>query len=270
MVVFPNAKINLGLFVTSKRDDGFHDIETCFVPIGLTDILEFIESEKSTSFVSSGLPIPGESAINLCVMAWKLLHNEFSIPPVKIHLHKQIPIGAGLGGGSSDAAYMLKGLNEYFKLQLSVTAIKEFAEKLGSDCAFFVENKTSFAQGRGEILTQVDINLKALKMVLINPGIPVSTKEAYAGIIPQKPTVGLKKLLELPMVDWKEKITNDFEKVVFKKHPEIASIKAKLLAHGAVLSLMTGSGSSVFGLFKERVPENLRNEFPDQFVWFEE
>jgi len=269
MVLFPNAKINLGLNIVAKRIDGFHDIETCFFPIGLCDILEFVKTDEETVFQSSGLSIPGNPADNLCLIAWKLLAKDFNIPSVKIHLHKQIPIGAGLGGGSSDAAYMLKGLNNYFNLKLPVDTLKYYASKLGSDCTFFIENKPSFAVGKGEILNPISLNLEGYKIALINPGIHISTKEAYSAVVPRKPDKNLTDLLELPVIKWSGKIKNDFEDYALKKYPVIAEIKAKLTGLGAVFTLMTGSGSSVFGLFEGSVPSSLKKEFPDSLVWLE-
>ncbi|MBN1118311.1 MAG: 4-(cytidine 5'-diphospho)-2-C-methyl-D-erythritol kinase [Bacteroidales bacterium] len=266
MILFPNAKINLGLNVLSRRDDGFHNIESCFLPVKISDVLEFVETNQETSFYSSGISIPGESSENLCVKAWELLYKECKIPRVKIHLHKIIPIGAGLGGGSSDAAFMLKGLNEYFKLGLPDKKLESLAAQLGSDCAFFIRNKPTLATGRGEILESLSLNLDAFKIVLVNPGIHVSTAEAYSGLTPCIPGKRISDILNLPISKWQELLVNDFEKTVTVKHPKIKLIKEVLLKLGAVYSAMTGSGSTVFGIF-EKVPENLESAFKDTFVW---
>jgi 4-diphosphocytidyl-2-C-methyl-D-erythritol kinase len=268
MIVYPNAKINLGLHIVSKRTDGFHNIETCFYPIGLCDILEFVESDTATTFQSSGVKIPGNESDNLCIKAWKTLHDEFKIPAVKIHLHKQIPIGAGLGGGSSNAAFMLKGLNDYFELKIPSPKLEWYASQLGSDCAFFIRNTPSFASGRGEILTPIELNLNNYKILLINPGIHVGTKEAYSQVIPKIPDVKLSKSLALPIENWKDEISNDFESGVFQKHPEIGELKNSMLESGAVYAAMSGSGSSVFGIFRDTIPEKLRSTYNNMFCWY--
>lgn len=267
MVLFPNAKINLGLYITEKRSDGYHNIETIFMPISLCDILEFIESEKETTFKSSGIKIPGNEKDNLCVKAWNLINKEFNIPAVEIYLHKQIPIGAGLGGGSADAAFMLRGLNEYFKLGLTSEKLMHFASELGSDCAFFIRNEPCYATGRGEILTPLILNLEHLKILLINPGIHVGTAEAYSMVIPAMPKHSLPDSIKLPVKDWKKFISNDFEKGVFEKHPKIAAIKRSMLDAGAIYAAMSGSGSSVFAIFENEIPAILDKDFKEMFMW---
>ncbi len=269
MILFPNAKINIGLNIIAKRLDGFHDIETCFIPIGLCDILEIAESEN-IKFESSGIKIPGNPMENLCVDAWKLMHEYYKIPPVTIRLHKQIPVGGGLGGGSSDAAFMLKGLSDYFNIQINSTELKNYASKLGSDCSFFIDNKPAFAKGKGEILELIDVNLNGYKICLINPGIHIPTKDAYASIRPKYPRISLMEILKMPVEEWTGAVINDFEAFALKTHPMISAIKEKLVINGAIFSLMTGSGSSVFGIFKNQVPKNIVKEFSGMFVWIEE
>lgn len=265
MISFPNAKINLGLQVTAKRKDGYHDIETCMLPIPLTDALEMIVSTKKTTFESTGLPIPGEAKDNLILQAYKLLKKDFpNLPEVSIHLHKNIPMGAGLGGGSADGAFALNLMNNLFDLILDGFFLEEYAAQLGSDCAFFIENTAKIARGRGEILESVDLNLTGTHLLLINPGIHIGTKEAYAGVIPARPAIELKEVLA-DRNRWKDELVNDFETSIFPNHPEIAAIKEKLYEHGAYYAAMSGSGSSVFGLFEEKPGQIDWNESYFQF-----
>ncbi len=270
MIVYPNAKINIGLRVLSKRADGFHNIETCFYPLSLSDILEFVDTSGELEFTSSGISIPGESEDNICMKAWKLMHDAYNIPPVKIHLHKVIPIGAGLGGGSADGAYMLKALSDYFNLNIENSKLFELAGRLGSDCSFFLLNLPAIGVGRGEILESVKLNLDDYKIVLINPGIHVSTALAYSGVVPQQPESKLEDLLKHPVELWGDSISNDFESGVFKKFPEILDVKNQLKELGASYTAMSGSGSSVFGLFKEDIPRSIKELFKEYFVYFEE
>lgn len=269
MILFPNAKVNLGLNITGKREDGFHDIETCFLPVGLTDILEFIKISGKTNITFSGINIPGSINDNLCLRAWHILNEKYEIPSVKIHLHKVIPIGAGLGGGSSDAAFMLKGLNEYFSLNMSTNKLLKTAAQLGSDCSFFILNKPCLARGKGDILKPSSPDLAAYKIVIINPGIHVSTSEAYAGVIPSKPLFNINDNLKESPENWRNKIINDFEKNVFKTHREIGKIKNKLYDLGAVYASMSGSGSSVYALFERQAPCDIISEFKDCFTWIQ-
>jgi 4-diphosphocytidyl-2-C-methyl-D-erythritol kinase len=252
MICFPNAKINLGLHVTEKRKDGYHSIETCMVPIPLFDALEMIIETKKTTFESSGIDIPGDSKSNLILKAYQLLQKDFSnLPNVDIHLLKKIPIGAGLGGGSADAAFALKLMNNLFDLILDDFFLEEYAAQLGSDCAFFIENKPQIATGRGEILEPVELDLKGNHLLLINPGIHISTKEAYAGVTPSTPKIKLSEILK-DKSRWKDELVNNFEASVFQNHPEIAAIKEQLYENGAYYAAMSGSGSSVFGLYEEK------------------
>ena len=262
------VKINIGLNVVSKRNDGFHNIETVFYPIGLKDILEFIEipeeSLENTSFNNSGIYIENNNE-NLCVKAYKILKENYAIPKIKIHLHKLIPIGAGLGGGSSDAAYMLKSINKKFRINLSDQELISLANRIGSDCAFFIYNQPVYADERGNNLHKISLSLKGFYLVLVYPEIHISSSDAYAGIKPGKPDTSLIKLIEAPIEDWKFLIKNDFEENVFNLYPEIKKIKQKLYEIGAIYSSMSGSGSSVYGIFKNAV--EIENIFNDYFVW---
>ncbi len=264
MVFFPNCKINIGLNVIRKRSDSYHDLETLFFPICLYDGLEIIKSDKF-EFSTSGLPVTTNDD-NIVVKAYKILKEDFNLPPVKIHLHKNIPMGAGLGGGSSDAAFTLIGLNSLFNIGLDKDSLINYSLKLGSDCPFFVINKPCYAEGRGEVLTEMDIQLDGLKVVLIKPDCEVSTAQAYSGVKPIVPIVNLKEALLLPFEEWKGKVENRFEESVFLKFPSIKNVKDKLYESGAVYASMSGSGSTVFGIFKD-IPENLKPNFTDCFYW---
>lgn len=253
MLVFPNAKINLGLDIVAKRSDGFHDIETVFYPIPICDVLEIVESKNNkTTFHNSGIAIDGDVEKNLCVRAFRLLQQKFQIPDVDIFLHKKIPFGAGLGGGSSDAAYTLTILNKMFSLNLNDDTLIDFASRLGSDCAFFIKNKAMSASGRGEILQDVNINLRGYYFVLVKPNIGVNTAQAYSNIKPQNPQKHIVDIVAQPIETWRDELKNDFEKTIFEQYPEIKTIKETLYDSGAVYASMSGSGSSVFGLFKEK------------------
>jgi 4-diphosphocytidyl-2-C-methyl-D-erythritol kinase len=269
MIIYPNAKINLGLNIVARRNDGYHDIETCFVPASLCDIIEFIEAGQ-TSFHSTGIPVPGEALENTCVAAWKILAADFKISPVQIHLHKQIPIGAGLGGGSADGAFMLKGINEHFDLQLTETQLLTYAARLGSDCSFFILNKPSYASGRGEVLELLDLDMSAFRLVLVNPGIHISTREAYSSIVPRYPQQNIRELIKLSQDKWMASLTNDFEAYALTKYPVIKHIKETLYSLGATFALMTGSGSTVFGLFERDKVLKFEGLFPGMFVWTEQ
>jgi len=268
MVFFPNAKINLGLNILRKREDGYHELETIFYPIGLKDGLEFIENKQNKIiFTNSGLPLNIDPEENIIVKAYRLLAADYSLPGLDLHLHKVIPFGAGLGGGSSDAAFLLKGLNDFFELGLFVSQLKKYAVKLGADCSFFLENKPAFACGIGEQLQNIDFTLNGYFIVLVKPPFGVGTKEAYAGIKPSLPKKSLLDSIQLSQDNWQNCIVNDFETSVFNLYPEIAEIKSKLIDHGAVYASMSGSGSSVFGLFKIE-PQISAIDFPaDYFFW---
>ncbi len=264
MVVFPNAKINIGLNIINKRPDGFHNIETIFYPIGLSDALEFIES-PTLDLTITGQLIEGNIENNLVVKTFRLLQKDYKLPEIKIHLHKAIPSGAGLGGGSSDAAFMLCELNKHFQLGLSIEQLKEYAAKLGSDCAFFVDNTPSFAHGRGELLEKIDVNIRKKHILLVKPNVHVSTAEAYRGVKPSLPVHSLKKLISQPLENWKHSIVNDFEKSIFPNHPVIEKIKVQLYEMGAIYASMSGSGSSVYGIFNENIEHS--HTFADCFIW---
>lgn len=254
MVAFPPSKINLGLRVLEKRSDGYHNLDTCFYPIPLTDVLEILPAE-TLKFIPTGTAIPGSDHDNLCLKAYRLLDRDFKLPPVEIHLHKVIPTGAGLGGGSSDGAHTLRLLNEIFSLQISHERLSEYASVLGSDCAFFVRDKPALGSGRGEILEPADVSLTGKYLMLIKPEVHVSTAEAYGGIVPGKPTVSVREIVEqLPLEKWRDVLVNDFETSVFSKHPIIEDCKAWLYEQGAVYASMSGSGASVFGLFNAPAP----------------
>lgn len=267
MILFPNAKVNLGLRIINRRSDGFHNIETIFCPVDLCDILEFVPSEenKNTLQITGNVPDDDPSE-NLVLKAWKQLRSKYKIPHVSIHLHKSIPIGAGLGGGSSDAAFMLKGLNEMFGCGCTENELMEMAGSLGSDCAFFVRNTFAIGTGRGEQLQPIDISLSEYTVLLVNPGIHISSKEAYSDVTPGVQLNSLTDLVNDPVENWKELIVNDFENGIFNKYPEIESIKSTMYKLGAVYSSMTGSGSTVFGLFTEFEEEDLTNSFRDYTI----
>ena len=251
MVVFPNCKINIGLNITAKRNDGFHNIETVFYPIPWMDVLEVTGTDNlSPALHSSGVIIEGNEADNICIKAYHLLKQDFrQMPAVDIYLHKTIPAGAGLGGGSADGAFMLKLLNNKFKLALTEESLIRYALQLGSDCPFFILNKPCFATGRGEHMLPVTVNLTGYTIVLINPGIHVNTGGAFAKITPAVPAKSIKDIIQQPLETWKNEMKNDFEIPVFRAHKEIAAIKQALYDNGAVYASMSGSGSTVYGIF---------------------
>jgi 4-diphosphocytidyl-2-C-methyl-D-erythritol kinase len=266
MLTYPNAKINLGLNILEKRPDGYHNIETVFYPIGLCDALEVESSETCSdySFSSAGIPLGGDPEENLIVKAYRLLRSEYQFPAVDIFLHKQIPFGAGLGGGSADAAFMLKMMNELFELKISPKKLEELASKLGADCPVFIRNKPVFATGIGNVFTPIELSLKGYFLLLVKPDIHVSTPEAYSSVTPQKPQISLQELIQKPISEWRYCIKNDFEESVFAKYPEIERIKEQLYTMGAMYASMSGSGSSIFGIFEEEPAQT--NQFDSCFV----
>ncbi len=270
MISFPNAKLNIGLYVTDKRPDGYHNIETLFFPTKLCDVLEIIENKQSNKpyiWSDSGIKIDAKPEENLCIKALNLIKQDFEIPPVKIHLHKVIPFGAGLGGGSSDAAFTLKMLNEMFELGISNSKLAQYASILGADCAFFIYNTPHTAKGIGNELTPYSINLNGYYLMLIKPEVHISTPEAYRGISPKFPDTPLTQQLKLPISEWKNVIKNDFEDSVFPNHPKIKSIKTDMYNAGAIYASMTGSGAAVFGIFENEPDTKHAN---DCFVWKEQ
>ncbi len=271
MIVFPNCKINLGLHILYKRDDGFHELNTVFYPLALNDCLEIIPSKNGKSAIgSSGLSIPASKNDNLCEQAWQLMHNVYQVPPLQMHLHKRIPIGAGLGGGSANATFTLKAINDMFGLKLPDEELLQLAARLGSDCPFFVYNTPCIASGRGEILKPIELNLKGFTIVLVMPPLHISTREAFASIKPGYPELQLSEIIKTPVKEWSSLLSNDFEPGIFKQYPIIAEIKDKLYNSGALYASMSGSGAAVFGLFETTAPENLKMQFGDCFYWQEE
>lgn len=267
MITFPNAKINLGLNIVEKRPDGYHNLETIFYPIKLQDALEVTRLQDDTAPFKlhvSGTNLEGTAEDNLVVKAYRLLKDDFQLPPIDIHLFKHIPTGAGLGGGSADCAFMIKLLNEKFNLNLSIDQMEQYAAKLGADCAFFIQNKPVFATGIGNLFHPIDFSLKGYHLVLVKPNSSVSTREAYANIIPCKPEASLLEIIKQPVETWRESMKNDFEYSVFLSHPEIAAIKDKLYDLGAVYASMSGSGSAVYGIFKAPI-ENVDEKFGECF-----
>lgn len=268
MILYPNAKINIGLKILNKRTDGFHNISSVFYPIKLSDILELLPAaDNKFAFTQTGIPIPGDSDDNLCVKVYKFFKKAYQIPVLKIHLHKIIPTQAGLGGGSSDAAFFIKGINEYFKLGLSFEKMKAIAFQFGSDCPFFIENKPAIISGRGEILQPFDLNLSAYHIIIVKPQIAISTAMAYSSITPKENPIDLNDLLKQPVGNWQNFVENDFESFVFSKFPELKEIKETLLKYGALFAQMTGSGSAIYGIF-EKLPEIPKNLFTNSQVFF--
>jgi len=254
MIAFPNAKINIGLQILNKRSDGYHNLETVFYPIKLFDVLEIVEAQ-ATSLHLSGLPLPDhDDNSNLCMKAYRLLQKDFALPAFEIHLHKRIPAGGGLGGGSSDAAFLIKLIDGYCGLQLSKDTMKGYAAQLGADCAFFIENSAQFAEGVGERMTAVNLDLSAYHFVVVTPPVHISTAQAFSGVQAHAEGRQLKRNISTPVALWKDTIFNDFEYSVFPAFPEIEQLKHALYAQGAIYAAMSGSGSSVFGIF-DQVPQ---------------
>lgn len=268
MITFPNAKINIGLNVVEKRNDGYHNLETIFYPINLQDALEVTlanNSKKPYTFSNTGNIIDGNIEDNLIIKAYNIVKEKYpSIPSLKINIFKHIPSGAGLGGGSSDAAFMIKLLNKKLSLNMSDSEMEEYASKLGADCAFFIKNKPVFATGIGNIFEEIDFSLKGYNLILVKPEIGVSTKEAFSNIKPRKRDITVKELIKQPIEEWKDLIENDFEKSVFLYHPEISAIKDKLYDMGALYASMTGSGSAVYGIFNKQI-DHIEDIFCDCF-----
>ena len=275
MLTFPCAKINLGLNITSKREDGYHNLETIFYPVPLTDALEVklmhddFPSDEPCDLKITGNAVDCDEKNNLVVKAYTLLAQDFTLPRVHTHLVKRIPMQAGLGGGSADGAFMIRLLDERFRLNMGIAEMERYASRLGSDCAFFITTDPSFATGRGEVLEPVNIaeqNLQGYYIAIVKPAIAVSTREAFQQIICRQPEHCCRDIVHQPVETWKTVLTNDFEEPAFKQHPELADIKQRLYDLGAVYAQMSGSGSAFFGLFRTE-PQQLKSNFPDCYTF---
>lgn len=264
MICFPPCKINLGLNIVRKRNDGYHDIETCFMPVPWCDVLEILPAAE-TRIHQTGIPISGEPTSNIVYKAFDLLRVDYQLPSVEIHLHKVIPHGAGLGGGSSDAAFALKLLSTLFNLQLSNQQLHHYALKLGSDCPFFLDPKPMLGFGRGDVLEPVSLELSGKFITLIKPAVHVSTADAYSGVIPIQPSVAIKDVLVMPLAAWRSHLKNDFEESVCKRYPIINDVKQALYEAGALYASMSGSGSTVYGIFDR--PFNGEDQYPEFNTW---
>jgi 4-diphosphocytidyl-2-C-methyl-D-erythritol kinase len=260
MLRFPNAKINIGLFITEKRTDGYHNLETVFYPVPVKDGLEIMEATE-TSMHLSGLAVGGDAQQNLVWQAYTLLQKDFpAIGPLEIHLHKVIPMGAGLGGGSSDGAFMLVMLNDFFQLQLTQNQLESYALALGSDCPFFVRNKAMFAKGRGELMEPIVLDLSNYSIQLICPKLHISTAAAFKGIEPKPASYNLKEIMALPIENWKEHIRNDFEHTLFPAYPILGTIKNQLYEQGALYASLSGTGATVYGIFEKDKKANILSD----------
>jgi len=260
MITFPIAKINLGLNVVERRTDGYHNLETVFYPVRIADALEVqtmdaqFPSATDCDLKVTNIVIEGDEQRNLVVRAYQLLKQDFpELPRVHVHLYKCIPTQAGMGGGSSDGAYMLRLLNEQFQLGLTVQQLCGYAQRLGADCAFFVESRPAYAEGIGELLHPIDLDLSGWYLAVVRPDIPVSTKEAFSLITPERPAVNCREVVKQPVESWRGQLVNDFERSVFAIHPELAEVKQRLYDQGAAYAAMSGSGSSIYGLFRQPV-----------------
>lgn len=269
MILFSNCKINLGLHITGKRKDAYHDLETIFFPVPLNDVLEIMTGSDSRSGGSvnlslTGIPVPGTVTGNLVVVAYKLLKKDFpQLPPVHFHLHKMLPPGAGLGAGSANGAFAIKGLNDKYKLGLTEEQMIGYAAQIGSDTPFFIINEPCYATGRGEKLERIQVDLSDYTLMIVNPGIEVSTAWAFAYVTPMQPEKSLKDIIAQPISTWRNELYNDFESTVFRSYPQIEKIKNDLYDAGAVYASMSGSGSTVYGLFpKDNIPDI---KFPDNY-----
>lgn len=265
MLQFPNAKINLGLQITEKRADGFHNLCSIFYPVGWSDALEIIPSD-SFEYSASGIAVQGNAEDNLCVKVYQWIKSQFDLPPIKIHLHKNIPIGAGLGGGSSDAAFTLKMLNKLFELGLTAESMETFIKPFGSDCAFFIKNKPVLAIGKGDEFEPIILNLKGKYLVMVYPDLFISTKEAYSGIVPKPSSHNLGEITSNSLDKCNQNVVNDFEKHLFASYPILPTIKTQLYEMGAVYASMSGSGSTMYGIFENEV--ELDNYFPRNFSFW--
>jgi 4-diphosphocytidyl-2-C-methyl-D-erythritol kinase len=266
MIIFPNIKINLGLNILRKREDNFHDISSLFYPVQWTDIIEITErNDNKIEFENTGLIVDCLPEKNLIVKVFRLLANDYTIPGMTLHLHKVVPFGAGLGAGSSDAAALLKGLNEYCALHLSKEKLTFYATQLGSDCAFFIENRPCLVKGKGEILQETNINLSGYQIVIIKPDFSVSTAEAYANIHPVVPDLSIEEIIQKPIGEWNNLLNNDFEASVFSKYSLLIQLKNDLYKQGAIYASMSGSGSAIFGIFNKKI--DTEGLWPSCTVW---
>jgi 4-diphosphocytidyl-2-C-methyl-D-erythritol kinase len=262
MILFSHAKVNLGLHITGRRSDGFHELESVMLPVGLQDIIEIRVKEghqQGMLFSQSGIPVGSPGEENLCQKAYRLLNEEVALPPVELHLHKQIPVGAGLGGGSSNASLTLKGLNALCENKLAAEALHRIASQLGSDCPFFLYDRAMMMEGRGEVLSKFSPPLEDLEMVILFPGIHISTAKAYAGVTPRKPERHLSHEIDAPREAWKKQVRNDFEEGIYREHPVLKDIRDGLYRAGALYASMSGSGSSLYAISKRplALPEPL-------------
>ncbi len=271
MICFPNAKINLGLQIKKKRSDNYHDIETVFYPLELSDILEVIPfpgKEGDCRYSNTGITIESEPGDNLCIRAWNEIAGIREMPGTSIHLHKLIPPGAGMGGGSSDAAFTLMALNDLFNLGISMRDLEKMAGRIGSDCPFFIRNRPVLATGRGEILEPAEVDLAGIDIMVMHPGIPVGSGWAYANVRIGDHPFSVAEIISRDFVEWQDSLKNDFEPLVFSNYPVVRHIKERMLSMGAFYSSMTGSGSAVFGLFdQEPDTGHMKKCFPGMFLW---
>lgn len=275
MITFPCCKINLGLNIVAKRPDGYHDLETVFYPVPLCDALEIkkmddeFPSPTPIDLKITGNVVECNESKNLVVKAYRLLAQDYKLPRIHAHLVKRIPTQAGLGGGSADAAYMIRLLDERFRLNMGNAEMERYAAQLGADCAFFITSEMAYATGIGEILTPVDNeenNLEGYYLALVKPNVAISTAEAFAGITPKKPIKNCRDIVRQPIDTWRSELTNDFEKPIFAIHPILATVKEKLYEQGALYAQMSGSGSTIFGIFGQK-PRNIEELFPDMFTY---
>ncbi len=268
MVYFPNAKINIGLNVLEKREDGYHNIESIFYPVDWCDAIEATPTEGNgkINLTIFGTPVPGNTDSNLCVKAYHLLNEKFNLPSLNAWLLKSIPMGAGMGGGSANAAFFLKMLNHLFELNLSIEELKNYAAQIGSDCTFFIENKPAIVTGTGNIITPIPLDLSSYYITIVYPQIHIDTKNAYCLITPKKRTNSLQEIaLNMPVESWKDKVVNDFEEPIFKAYPQLAEIKNILYTNGALYASMTGSGSALYGIFDKKPV--LNTMLPSCKIW---